>query len=227
MTTTLPRDTAAPPARRILVVIGHPIGGSLNHALAEAYSDAARAAGAEVRVHDLARGRVPATETREQLRVRDDDTAHLAPIVRGYVDDLRWAQHVVVLFPQWWGSYPAALKEYLDRVVLSGIAFRYRTGQLPHRLLTGRTARILMTADGPAWWNRIAYRNAAETSLARATFAYCGVRVVGIARFMKVRFSTSKRRARWLTRAAALGVRDAISGERRRATHPSRRRATR
>src|SRR5690606_28335489 len=90
-----------------------------------------------------------------------------------------------------------------------GVAFRYRTGQLPHRLLTGRTARILMTADGPAWWNRIAYRNAAETSLARATFAYCGVRVVGIARFMKVRFSTPERRASWLTRAAVLGARDA------------------
>lgn len=214
MTATAPavdtphRDATADTARRILVIIGHPIPGSLNHALARAYADAADAHGAAVRVHDLAEARIPATDSREQLRVRDGATEHLPPLVRGYINDVTWAQHIVVFFPQWWGTYPAVLKDYLDRVVLSGVAFRYRTGQLPHRLLTGRTARIVMTADGPAWWNRMRYRNAAETSLARATFGYCGVRVAGVTRFMKVRFSTLPQREGWLLRAAALGARD-------------------
>ena len=108
------------------------------------------------------------------------------------------------------------LIEYLDRVVLSGVTFRNRRGLLPLRMLTGRTARLLMTADGPAWWNRMRYRNAAETSLARATFEYCGVRMTGITRFMKVRFSTPGRRAGWIARAAALGARDARVGVRGR-----------
>jgi putative NADPH-quinone reductase len=207
-TTPAPRGADAG-ARRILVVVGHPIRDTLNHALAHAYTDAAHTNGAEVRVHDLAGERIPSTENTDQLRVRHGDTAHLAPIVRRYIDDLRWAQHVVVLFPQWWGTYPAVLKEYLDRVVLSGVTFRNRRGLLPLRMLTGRTARILMTADGPGWWNRMRYRNAAETSLARATFEYCGVRMAGVTRFMKVRFSTPERRAGWLVRAAALGARDA------------------
>lgn len=196
-------------ARRILVVIGHPIRDSLTHALAHAYTDAARTNASEVRVHDLAGERIPPTDSRDQLRVRDADTSHLAPVVRGFIDDLGWAEHVVVFFPQWWGTYPAVLKEYLDRVMLSGVAFRHKKWQLPHRMLSGRTARILMTADGPAWWNRMRFRNAAETSLARATFEYCGVRVTGIARFMQVRFSTPERRDGWLRRTAALGARDA------------------
>ena len=40
--------------KRIALVIGHPIAGSLNHALAGRYADSARAAGADVRVIDLA-----------------------------------------------------------------------------------------------------------------------------------------------------------------------------
>ncbi|QNO38370.1 NAD(P)H-dependent oxidoreductase [Protaetiibacter sp. SSC-01] len=218
MTLTSPTDTGTATTnhdpRRILVVIGHPIAGSLNHALAAAYVEHARPA-AEVRVHDLAAIRIPHTDAREQLRAWDGDTTPLEPVVRELIDDLVWAEHVVILFPQWWGTYPAALKAYLDRVVLSGVAFRYRTGQIPRRLLAGRTARILMTADGPAWWNRMRYRNAAETSLARATLEYCGIRVRGITRFMKVRFSTPEQRAGWIREAGRLGARDAAHARRR------------
>lgn len=202
-------DAAAPGIRRILVVIGHPIADSLNHAFAASYVDAARDAGAEVRIHDLARIRLPHPETRDELRARDGDTSALDPEIQRLTADLRWAEHVTVFFPQWWGTYPGALSSYLDRVFLSGVAFRYRTGQIPTRLLTGRTARILMTADGPGWWNRMSYRNAAETSLARATFAYCGMRTRGITRFMRVRFSSPARRESWLRDAARVGRRDA------------------
>ncbi len=200
--------------RRILVVIGHPIAGSLNHALASAYTDAVRVAGADVRTHDLAAIRLPHPDSRDQLRAWHGDTSTLDPTVQTLIDDLLWSEHLVVFFPQWWGTYPAILKAYLDLVFLSGVAFRYKKGQIPHRMLTGRTARIVMTADGPGWWNSSRYRNAAETSLTRATFEYCGMRVRGITRFMKVRFSTPAQRAGWLRRAGALGTADA--GARRR-----------
>lgn len=204
-------------APRILVVIGHPLADSLNHALADAYITAARAAGAEVRVHDLARVRIPPTESIDQLRAWNGATDALDPAVQPLIADVRWAEHIVIQFPQWWGTYPGALSHYLDRVMLSGVAFRYKKGQIPHRLLRGRTARLLMTADAPAWWNRVAYRSAAETSLARATLGYTGIRVRGITRFMQVRFSTPARRARWLDTAAALGTRDARALARTRA----------
>ena len=130
-------------------MIGHPIPDSLNHALADAYIAAARDAGAEVRVHDLAVTRISDTTERDQLRAWNGDTTPLDETVRGFIADLDWAQHLVVLFPQWWGTYPAALKNHLDRVFLSGTAFRYKKGQIPHRMLTGRTARILMNPTKP------------------------------------------------------------------------------
>lgn len=200
--------------RRILVIIGTPLPETLTHALAAAYIDAARAGGAEVRVVDLAHDPIPAHPTsRAELRApRSDDDRPLDPVVADYLADVLWADHLVFLHPQWWGTSPAALKAFIDRVFLSGAAFRYRErSALSERLLAGRTARIVMTMDSPRFWNRLVYRNAAETSLKTATLAYCGVKTVGITRFAPVRFSDETARAGWIARVARHGAVDAAA----------------
>ena len=196
-----------------LVIIGHPNAGSFNHALAEQYATGLRAASvdaSEVRVIDLAEREfdlLPAA--RGDLRAPDGDTSHLEPRIRAFIDDVAWADHLVFFFPQWWGTYPAVLKAFLDRAILSGTAFRYGRGQISTRLLEGKTARIVMTMDSPIAWNRFVYRNAAETSLKRATLGYCGVRTIGITRLTPVRFSTPEKRAAWLEQVRRLGATDA------------------
>lgn len=204
---------------RVLVVVGHPLAGSLVHALAAAYVDAA--SGAQVRVVDLAADPVPAHPASiDELRTaRDGTTAHLGADVDRYVADLRWADHVVLLFPQWWGTYPAVLKAWIDRTFLSGAAFRYLPGRRWERLLDGRTARLVMTMDSPRWWNRLRYRNAAETSLRNAVLAYCGVRVTGVTRFAEVRHQDAATREAWLRTAARLGAQDARRRRTPRAEH--------
>lgn len=205
--------------RHVLVIIGTPLAGSLNHALADAYARGAREAGAEVRVIDLAHDPIPGhPHTHDQLRMprpgRDTDLP-LDPDVARYLDDVRWADHLAVFHPQWWGTAPAALKAFIDRVFLSGATFRYRDRSgLSERLLRGRTGRITMTMDSPRLWNRLVYRGAAEASLARATFAYCGIRTVGITRHTPVRFSDAAGRARWIAAAAERGRSDGASARR-------------
>lgn len=203
---------------RILVIVGTPLPDTLTHSLAGAYIAAARAAGAEVRVIDLAHDPIPDhPRHRDELRApRSDADRPLAPEVARYLDDVRWADHLVIVHPQWWGTVPAALKAFIDRVFLSGAAFRYREkSPLSERLLAGRTARVVMTMDSPRFWNRLVYRNAAETSLTRATLGYCGVRTVGVTRFTPVRFSEATTRERWIARMSALGAADAAARARR------------
>lgn len=204
--------------RRILVIVGTPLPDTLNHALADAYVRAARAEGADVRVVDLAHDPIPGhPRSRDELRApRTDADRPLDPEVARYLDDVRWAEHLVVFHPQWWGTVPAALKAFIDRVFLSGAAFRYREkSAISDRLLAGRTARVVMTMDSPRLWNRLVYRGAAEASLTRATFGYCGIRTVGITRFTPVRFSDGAARGAWIERTAALGRADATARSRR------------
>lgn len=201
-------------APRILVVIGTPVAGSLNHALADSYVEAARTGGAEVRVVDLANDAVPGHPShRDELRMpRTDADLPLTPEVAAYVADVEWADHVVFFFPEWWGSYPAALKTWIDRVFLSGFAFRYRpTGRLWDKLLTGRSARIVMTMDSPRLWNAWVYRNAPIRSLRNATLEYCGIRVRGVTRLSEVRHRADADRTRWIAGMASFGATDAES----------------
>lgn len=196
---------------RILVVIGTPLADSLTHALAASYADAARAGGAEVRVIDLACDAVPPhPRTRGELRMpRNDADAPLPPEVADDIADVDWADHLAIFFPQWWGSSPAALKSWIDRVFVSGFAFRYRAkGKLWDKLLTGRTARIVMTMDSPRWWSGGVYRDAPIRSLRTATLNYCGIRVTGVTRLAEVRHRTAAERERWVSNMTALGARD-------------------
>lgn len=199
-------------APRILVVIGTPLAASLNHALARSYAESARAGGAEVRVIDLAADAVPGHPSqRAEVRLpRDAADLPLSPEVAAYVADVAWADHLAIFFPQWWGSYPAVLKAWIDRVFVSGFAYRYRArGRLWDKLLTGRSARIVMTMDSPGSWNAWAYRDAPIRSLRNATLEFCGIRVRGVTRLSQVRHRTDADRARWIGGMASFGATDA------------------
>lgn len=194
--------------RRILVVVGHPITGSLNHELARRYIAAAESAGGEVRVRDLAEDPISAPDNKDLLRARAGDYGHLEASVAEDIADLHWAEHVVIFFPQWWGTYPAVLTAWIDRTFLAGDAFRYGEGVRWTKLLTGRTARLVMTHDTPGFYNLLVYRDAAVVALRSATLGYCGVRTVGVHRFSPVKGSTEQARQRWLATVAAVGERD-------------------
>ena len=197
-------------ASRILVIIGTPLPGTFNHALAHAYADSARQRGAEVRVVDLALDPIPAHPlSLSDLKMPRPGDAPLDADVAGYIADVEWAEHLALFYPQWWGTYPAALKSYLDRVLLAGFAHRYVGRRGWEKMLKGRTGRIVTTMDSPGWWNLGWYWRASDVSLRRATLWYCGVKVVGTRRFTSVRNTDLAKRERWILTAARLGGRDA------------------
>ena len=207
MTTTHP---SAP--HRILVIIGTPLPDTLNHSLAHAYIDAARASGAHVEVVDLAHDPSPDhPRVRNQLRApRHDGDVALDPIVARYIASVDAADHLTFFFPQWWGGVPAALKSWLDRVLLTGFAYRYHPrGKGWDRMLAGRTARILTTSDSPTWWSRLVYRDASVRALKTATLWYCGVSTVGTTRISEVRHSTPERLGKAIAAIKNLGTADA------------------
>lgn len=132
-------------SRRILIILGQPSSNSLCAALARTYADAARQSGAEVRLLEL--GKIAFDPI---LRHGYERIQPLEPDLRNAQADITWAQHLVWVYPIWWGSLPALLKGFLDRIFLPGFAFKYRVNSaLWDRLLTGRSAELLVTMDSP------------------------------------------------------------------------------
>ncbi|MCF4166515.1 NAD(P)H-dependent oxidoreductase [Zavarzinia compransoris] len=191
--------------RRILIVLGHPSGGSFCAAAASRYAEGAASAGAEIR--QLRLGEIAFDPIlREGYRSRQP----LEPDLEDARAAVTWAEHVVFVYPIWWGSVPALLKGFLDRVFLPGFAFAYREGRpLPDRLLKGRSGRLIVTMDTPGWFNWLVYGAPGHRMMTQTVLKFCGIGPVRRSVFAPVRNSTDKARAAFLEKMGAAGGRDA------------------
>ncbi|WP_344342997.1 NAD(P)H-dependent oxidoreductase [Agrococcus versicolor] len=194
---------------RTLVIDGHPNPDSLTAALAARYaaaSDDARLLAVRDLDFDLVLHR----------GYRGDQP--IEPDVADALRAIRDAEHVVVVTPVWWGSVPALLKGFLDRVLVSGEAFRYTERGMPVGLLAGRTGRLVVTSDSPRWYLPLV-GDTTVRQLRTTTLRFCGIRPVRLTRATVVRASTPERRERWLERMERDARRDgAATGGRRPAT---------
>ncbi len=189
--------------RKILVILGHPRSESLCGALSRAYVEGAEAAGHEVRQLELG-----ALSFDPILRETVRGTQPLEPDLVRAQELITWAEHLVFVYPTWWGGMPALLKGFIDRCLLPGFAYRYHTGDpFWDRLLKGRSARLLVTMGGPAWYYRIFSRMPGHNQMKRTILHFCGIRPVRITNFGPVRNSKPARREAWLAKARQLGRR--------------------
>ena len=188
---------------KVLVILAHPRKGSLCGALADAYSAGARQAGAEVRRLDIA-------EMKFNPNVVEVSPSNQAaePSLREAMGLVRWAEHMVFIFPTWWGTMPAVLKGFLDRLLVPGFAFaEYEDAPGWEKLLIGRSAHLLTTMDTPPWVYRWIYKAPGLNAIARATLGFCGIAPVRTSIFGSVKESDPTRRAQWLEAARSEGLR--------------------
>lgn len=189
--------------KRILMIVGNPKGNSLGHALAEAYAHGARGEGHVVRCLKLG--------DLQFDPVLHNGYEHSQPLETDLVDaqrQIHWAQHLVIVYPVWWGGPPALLKGFFERVMMPGFAFKYRPGS-PRwdKLLSDRTADIMVTLDTPtSHWRRL-LRSPAHRQITRTILDDCGIKTRHLAEFAPVSASTESQRQNWLRTAENLGTR--------------------
>lgn len=189
--------------KRILLILGTPKHDSLCQALAEAYTQGARGEGHIV--HQLRLGELQFDPI---LREGYGQNQALEPDLLEAQRQIHWAEHLVFVYPVWWGGVPALLKGFFDRTFLPGFAFKYRNrSQLWDKLLTGRTADLLVTLDTPPWYFRWIYGAPAHRQMVRTILGFCGIRTRRLVEFAPVRPSSEEQRQGWLRKAERLGVR--------------------
>lgn len=190
--------------KKILIIVGHPNSGSLNGSFADAYAKEVKAQGAEVEVLKL--GELTFDPI---LKMGYKDIQLLEPDLERAQSLIRWADHLVWFYPSWWGNAPALLKGFVDRVFLPGFAFKYRKDSpFNDKLLTGKTARIILTMDAPSIWNWLMYHNANIHWLKNATLKFCGVKVKKTIIFDKVRYATEAKIQQWIAKIGQIAKSD-------------------
>lgn len=189
--------------KRIAIIQGHPDSTVRHfcHALADEY-----AKGAEDGGHDIMRIEV-ATLDFPLLRTKQDFEKGQPPdAIKRAQDVVSWADHLVIIYPLWLGSMPALLKAFLEQLLRPGFAFEYqKAGGMAKKLLTGKSARIVVTMGMPAFVYRWVFFAHSLKSLKRNTLWFCGVGPVKSTLIGSIEGLSERQRDGWLDEMRGLG----------------------
>lgn len=131
---------------RHVVVLGHPAAGSFNHQVAETYCQAVRACGQVAQLRDLyASGFDPLLKADERP---GHGTGAFAADVADELNALADVRALVLIYPIWFGSPPAIIKGYVDRVLSAGFGPHEAKAETVHPLLSG--ARLMTFSSSAA-----------------------------------------------------------------------------
>ena len=188
--------------KKILVFLGHPQSKSYCAALAQAYTDGARAAGAEVRQVNLAELAFNPVGSGSHAQPLE-----LEPALRQVQTDIQWAEHLVFVYPILWGTIPALLKGFIERVFTPGFAMNFRKDSpLWDKLLKGRSARLIVTLNTPPLLYRLLFRRAGHITMKRSILEFCGITPVRITDIGPMKNASADRREKWIRQVHALGT---------------------
>ncbi|MHA7898435.1 MAG: NAD(P)H-dependent oxidoreductase [Henriciella sp.] len=189
-------------ATKLFIWVGHPRETSLSHGLADAYQRGAESQGAEIRrinLHDMA---------------FDPDLTHgyhqrkeFEPSLEAFLDTIRWAEHMAWFHPLWWGGMPAKMQGAIDRTFLPGLTFAYReNSSMWDKLLKGRTADVMVTADTPGWFLKFMYGNAHKHRITKQVLGFTGVKVTNFSYFATAKTATEAKINAWMQVAYNIGA---------------------
>lgn len=127
-----------------------------------------------------------------------DQIKALEPDLVKFQEKLLWADHVVFISPVWWGAMPSKFKALIDRTFLPGFAFKYEEGKtIPKKLLSGRTAELIITLDTPVWWYKIFQGQPILTMLKHTILEFVGIKVIRHTYFGPLISSKESQREAW------------------------------
>jgi len=189
---------------RISVILAHPDKASLNHAIASAAVEQLEMNGHSVSFHDLyAEYFGPLLVSKEIPK-----DAVLPEPVKNHCEEIRQADGIIVIHPNWWGQPPAILKGWIDRVIRPGIAYEFLEGDagegIPKGLLKAEVAVVFNTSNTLPEREQQIFGDPLETIWRNCIFGLCGVGNFHRRTFSTVVTSTESERREWLEEARTL-----------------------
>ncbi len=143
-------DERMPTDRKHAVILCHPDPSSFNHAIAHTYRDAVRATGQGVVLRDLyAMGFDPV------LTAAERPTDRIATYRQDVLDEIAvidGCDVFVLIYPIWFGTPPAMLKGYVERVFGAGVHPDALQGRARTSLLGGRRLLSFSTSAASKIW---------------------------------------------------------------------------
>ena len=120
------------------------------------------------------------------------------PLVRTYVDKMRWAERIVMIFPIWWMTMPAMMKGFVDKVIFPGLVYKMEGGKLVSQLSRLKQVVVITTMNTPAAIYESTFNNSIEGSLIKGTFNQIGIHDIRWISLNMVKHVGDEKRWLWL-----------------------------
>lgn len=187
-------------SKKILVLLGNPDAQSFSSSIADAYADNAREAG-----HEVDRVNINDMHFDPVLHKGYKEIQELEPDLVDMQNKWRWADHIVIIYPNWWCTMPAKLKGMFDRMYLPGFAFNFdKQTKKVIRHLKGKTARVIVVAGTHSpfmtWLKFGDYTN----EIAHGILGFAGIKTKVTTFGPSDKVSDEKKQS-WIRKVAGLG----------------------
>jgi putative NADPH-quinone reductase len=128
------------------IIFSHPWHGSFNKAILDTITSLFDKANKAYQIIDLPKDGFNPAMSEAELAVYNKGKA-LDPLVTKYQEMVGNSDELIFIFPIWWGTMPAILKGFFDKVLLVDFAYNYEGGWNP--LLDIRKTTVITTSESP------------------------------------------------------------------------------
>lgn len=188
--------------KKIIVILGNPDSETFSGGIANAYIRGAKAAGhsvKEVRIGDLQFDPI--------LHKGYKVIQELEPDLVALQKAIKRADHIVIVYPNWWATMPALLKGLFDRIWLPGFAFNFdKNSKAVIQRLSGKTSRVIILSGSHSpfvmWMKYGDYTN----EIVRGVLGFAGIKVA-VTSLGPCERQTEHAHAKWLKQIEELGKR--------------------
>ncbi len=189
---------------KISLILAHPDPESFNHAIARRAVQQLMKNGHIVWFHDLYNENFnPVLDANE---IYSD--APLPRSIKDHCEEIRHADGIIIVHPNWWGQPPAILKGWIDRVIRPGVAYEFLEGDsgegIPNGLLRAGAAIVFNTSNTEAEREKGVFGDPLETIWKNCIFGLCGVTNFNRRTFGVIITSTEDQRRQWLEEVTVL-----------------------
>ena len=189
----------------ILIVLANPDPKSFCYAIAETVIKSLKTNNHIICFHDLYRERFDPILYKEEIP-KDADLTD--PELNRHCQDIKAADGIVIIHPNWWGQPPAILTGWIDRVLRPGIAYKFIEGDngegVPQGLLKAKSAIVFNTSNTSEERETTIFKDPLETIWKNCIFDLCGIKAFQRRIYRIIVTSTEHQRKVWLEDAALL-----------------------
>ncbi len=157
----------------ILIVVAHPVKDSFSFAMANKYKTLAESKNHSAEIIDLYR----CEQQQEFYTFEKVHEIEKTKEMEFFQSKISNADEIVFVFPYWWGSMPAILKNFIDWNFAKGFAFTYKNSR-PIGLLTGKSVSIMTSTGAPKFFYNITGANRRLKNMFKQQIInFCGMKL--------------------------------------------------